>query len=101
MVMLLDADSGDMTWTRLTFVLGSVEAITFAAAGAQFGVSVRRERVKKPEVRADAHAREAACGRALAAFNLGDAAAGTSLPPVSHSAADAYRTQTSVGITER
>jgi hypothetical protein len=33
-VMLLAADSGDMTWTRLTFVFRSVEAIAFAAAGA-------------------------------------------------------------------
>jgi Zn-dependent protease with chaperone function len=73
-VMLLAADSGDRTWTRLTFVFGSVEAIAFAAAGALFGVSVQRERVQKAEERADAHAREAANGRALAAVNLADEA---------------------------
>ena len=73
--MLLAANSGDITWTRLTFVFGSVEAIAFAAAGALFDVSVQREGVKKAEERADANAQEAACGRALAAVNLADEAA--------------------------
>jgi hypothetical protein len=67
--------AADMTWTRLTFVFGSVEAIAFAAAGALFGVSVQREGVKKVEERADANAHEAACSRALAAVNLADKAA--------------------------
>jgi hypothetical protein len=74
-VMLVASDSSDMTWTRLTFVFASVEAIAFAAAGALFGVSVQRERVQKAEEKADVHAREAANGRALAAVNLADEAA--------------------------
>src|SRR5215204_1451362 len=74
-VMLLASDSGDKTWTRLTFVFASVEAIAFAAAGALFGVSVQRERVQKAEEKADVHAREAANGRALAAVSIADEAA--------------------------
>jgi hypothetical protein len=84
-VMLLASDSGDMTWTRLTFLFASVEAIAFAAAGALFGVSVQRERVKTAEEKADVHAREAANGRALAAVNLADEAATPDQDPASQS----------------
>jgi hypothetical protein len=84
-VMLLASDSEDKTWTRLTFVFGSVEAIAFAAAGALFGVSVQRERVQKAEQKADAHARDAASGRALAAINVADEAATEGRDPAAQS----------------
>jgi Na+/melibiose symporter-like transporter len=84
-VMLLASDSGDKTWTRLTFLFASVEAIAFAAAGALFGVSVQRERVQKAEEKADVHAREAANGRALAAVNLADDAATAGQDPAGQS----------------
>jgi hypothetical protein len=71
-VMLLAADSNEQQWTRLTFVFASVEAIAFAAAGALFGVTVQRERVQRAEKQAEANARDAANGRALAAINLSD-----------------------------
>jgi len=75
-VMLLASDTEDKTWTRLTYVFGSVEAIAFSAAGALFGVTVQRERVRRAEDKAEVHAREAANGRALAAINLADEGAG-------------------------
>jgi hypothetical protein len=71
-MLLLWSDSPDLQWTRLTFVFSSVEAIAFAAAGALFGVSVQRERVKSAEERADANAQDATNGRALAAITIAD-----------------------------
>lgn len=71
-MMLLWSNSPDLQWTRLTFVFSSVEAIAFAAAGALFGVTVQRERVKSAEERAEANAADAAGGRALAAITLAD-----------------------------
>lgn len=73
-VMLLSAGSTDVVWTRMTFVFSSVEAIAFAAAGALFGVTVQRERVKSAEERAETNAKDAANGRALAAITIADAA---------------------------
>ena len=71
-VMLASADAEENTWTRLTFIFASVEAIAFAAAGALFGVTVQRERVEKAEEKAEKNESEAASGRALAAINLAD-----------------------------
>jgi hypothetical protein len=71
-VMLLLSGSPDLQWTRVTFVFSSVEAIAFAAAGALFGVTVQRERVKTAEERAETNATDAANGRALAAMTIAD-----------------------------
>lgn len=84
-IMLLASDAEERTWTRLTFVFASVEAIAFAAAGALFGVSVQRERVEKAEERAEVNERDAANGRALAAVNLADAAASAGHDPADQS----------------
>lgn len=75
-VMLMATDTDDVQWARMTFVFASVEAVAFAAAGAIFGVTVQRERVKSAEEKAETNARDAANGRALAiaAINEGDAA---------------------------
>jgi hypothetical protein len=83
--MLLASDASDTTWTRLTFVFASVEAIAFAAAGALFGVTVQRERVQKAEERAETNARAAANGRALAAVNVADAEAEAGRDPAGQS----------------
>ncbi|MFJ8827802.1 hypothetical protein ACIREE_39480 [Streptomyces sp. NPDC102467] len=48
------ADAGDVTWSRLLVVLGSVEAVAFAAVGVLFGSTVQRQRVEDLRVRADA-----------------------------------------------
>jgi hypothetical protein len=51
--MLSTADStNEMVWQRRVFIYGSVEALVFAAAGALFGVQVKREQVAKAEQRA-------------------------------------------------
>lgn len=71
-VMTRATDSGETEWTRLAYIFTSVEAIAFAAAGALFGVTVQRERVKEAESKADANQRDAANGRALAIANMAD-----------------------------
>lgn len=71
-VMVVSADIGETQWIRLTYVFASVEALAFAAAGALFGVSVQRDRVEKAEEKAEANARDAEQGRALAAAVIAD-----------------------------
>jgi hypothetical protein len=70
----------DLEWTRLLVILGSLEAVAFAAAGALFGTTIQRRRIedaKEREVKADErasnaektsvnNAQAAANGRALA-----------------------------------
>ncbi|NYD34565.1 hypothetical protein [Actinomycetospora corticicola] len=51
--LIVDAGADEVTWTRLLVVLGSVEAVAFAAAGALFGTTVQRERVTEQRARAD------------------------------------------------
>jgi len=52
--LLVEANATEVTWSRLLVVLGSVEAVAFAAAGALFGTSVQRQRVEDQRARADA-----------------------------------------------
>ena len=66
-IMLWATDTNETQWARMTYVFASVEAIAFAAAGALFGVTVQRERVKSAEETAKRNERDAANGRALAA----------------------------------
>ena len=71
-VMLWATDTDETQWARMTYVFASVEAIAFAAAGALFGVTVQRERVKAAEETAERNARDAANGRALAIASIAD-----------------------------
>lgn len=59
-------DEGELVWTRLGVVLGSIEAVAFAAAGALFGVTVQKQRVEDANKRADKHEDAAMKGKALA-----------------------------------
>jgi hypothetical protein len=59
-------DADERTWTRLAWLLSSVEAIAFGAAGAIFGASVQRDRAVSAERRADRNQRDAVAGRTLA-----------------------------------
>jgi hypothetical protein len=79
--LVVRVGSTEVEWARLFTVLSSLEAVAFAAAGALFGTTVQRQRVKEAVDRADkADARaqdadtkaakssqEAANGKALAA----------------------------------
>jgi len=49
----------EIIWSRLVFLLGSIEAVAFAAAGALFGTQVQRERVKDAKM-SEAKAKEEA-----------------------------------------
>lgn len=51
--LLVEVNASEVTWTRLLVVLGSVEAVAFAAAGALFGTTVQRQRVEDQRARAD------------------------------------------------
>jgi len=65
--LLIEVDQSEVIWTRLLVVLGSVEAVAFAAAGALFGTSVQRQRVEEQRERADANESAALNGQKLAA----------------------------------
>jgi hypothetical protein len=72
--MISQLGAGEVRWTRLAFLYGTVEAVLFAAVGAIFGTRVQRERAEHAEARAsdaekraDEHAEDAVKGRTLAA----------------------------------
>ena len=51
--MLSNASASESVWQRQMYVFASVEAIVFAAAGALFGVEVKRREVGKATEQAD------------------------------------------------
>ena len=72
--MFTNTDADEVTWARQAWIFGSVEAVSFAAAGALFGTAVQRERAEKADKRADEaeevaeeNRDEATKGRAFAA----------------------------------
>lgn len=72
--LAFNADASDATWSRLLVLLGSVEAVAFAAIGALFGTTVQRQRVadlaartEAAESRANANETAALNGHRLAA----------------------------------
>ena len=72
-VVMMNASSADeVRWTRLTFVFSSVQAIAFAAAGSVVRRECSQDRVQKAEAKAEANARDATNGRALAVVNVTD-----------------------------
>jgi hypothetical protein len=81
--LLVEVNTSEVTWTRLLVVLGSVEAVAFAGAGALFGTTVQRQRVEDQraradgaESRADAYQTDAINGHKLAAVVKATRAAG-------------------------
>lgn len=52
--LAFDTGASEVTWSRLLVVLGSVEAVAFAAVGALFGTTVQRQRVADLQARAEA-----------------------------------------------
>jgi len=67
--------SSDTVWARRLELLGGLEALAFAAAGAILGTSIQRQATKKADERADeyrgqaaANERDAEKGRALQAM---------------------------------
>ena len=93
--LVLDADAADEVWGRRVALLGSLEAVAFAAAGALFGTTVQKQRVAdarqnadKAEERAKENAAAAADGKALAAAVKTRSKASAGAKPESLSAAD-------------
>jgi hypothetical protein len=72
-------DASEVIWARLFSVLSSLEAVAFAAAGALFGTSVQRQRVKDAHERADKADTRAAEAEKEAASNAQAAANGKAL----------------------
>lgn len=64
--LLVEVNESEVSWTRLLVVLGSVEAVAFAAAGALFGTTVQRQRVEDERARADAAESRAEANQAAA-----------------------------------
>jgi hypothetical protein len=58
--MLASASASEQVWQRQMYVFASVEAIAFAAAGALFGVEVKRQEAAKAEQRMNQAVEEAA-----------------------------------------
>jgi hypothetical protein len=52
--LAVSANSSDIAWSRELVVLGSVEAVAFAAVGALFGTTVQRQRVADLTAQRDA-----------------------------------------------
>lgn len=83
--LALNVGAEEVRWSRLVFLLGSVEAVAFGAAGALFGTNVQRQRVAEAHSRAEraeteaAENKEAAVkGKALAAVVKSEAKSNTS-----------------------
>ena len=76
MVILLALHIGDqeVQWSRLVFLLGSIEAVAFAAAGALFGTQIQRQRVTDAKERADKAEKEATSNKDAAVKGRGSAA---------------------------
>jgi hypothetical protein len=51
--MAFHTGATEVEWARLFSVLGSLEAVTFAAAGALFGTTIQKQRVQDARERAD------------------------------------------------
>ena len=64
--LLVKVNSAEIEWSRLLVVLGSVEAVAFAAAGALFGTSVQRQRVQDQKARADSAENRASANESAA-----------------------------------
>ena len=52
-VMAFHTSASEMEWARWGSVLGSLEAVVFAAAGALFGTTVQKQRVQDANQRAE------------------------------------------------
>lgn len=64
--MIVNVKAEEVTWTRLGWLFGSVEAVAFGAAGAIFGNTIQRAQTEKAEQRADKNEKDAGNGRVLA-----------------------------------
>ena len=53
LIMFLTRSANEITWARLVYLFGGLEAIAFAAAGYLFGREVNRARAENAEARAD------------------------------------------------
>ncbi len=64
--LIFHINDAEVQWSRLVFLLSSVEAVAFGAAGALFGTQVQRKRVEEAQHRAAKAEVEAASNREAA-----------------------------------
>jgi hypothetical protein len=64
-----NVDAGDLPWSRRSDLLGGLEALAFAAAGAVLGTTVQRQVTKKAEGQAEDAKKQAAEEKARADTN--------------------------------
>src|SRR5262249_31726352 len=73
--LVFHVQAGEVQWSRLLAVLGSLEAVAFAAAGAIFGTTVQKQRIQDARERAEkaegraAEAEKTAASKSEAAAN--------------------------------
>lgn len=80
--MAFHTGTTEMQWARLGSVLGSLEAVAFAAAGAIFGTAVQKQRVDDANQRAGEEAQRASQAEAMSNKNAQAAANGRVLAEV-------------------
>jgi hypothetical protein len=78
-LMIVRVDDPEIRWARLGQVLGSIEAVAFAAAGALFGTTVQAKRVQEATARAEGAEERADRAEATAHAKADDAAKGRAL----------------------
>jgi hypothetical protein len=77
--LMLRIDTEETHWARLMAMLGSVEAVAFAAAGALFGTTVQKQRVEEAKEQAQKADQRASTAEQQALESAGDAANGRAL----------------------
>ena len=87
--LVIEIEAQEVQWARLAFLLGSIEAVAFGAAGALFGTQIQRQRVadarqraEKAELEATENKDAATKGKALAAAVKAEAKAAEKAPGI-------------------
>jgi hypothetical protein len=91
-------EANPQQWDRLNLVLGSLEAVAFAAAGALFGTTVQKQRVKESKEQAEKAESRAASAEHKAFANAQAAANGNALAAAVKVSAG---TPTSIAVEEQ
>ncbi len=95
--MIVTSDVSDDVWQRKVYVYASVEAIVFAAAGALFGVQVKRGEAKAANVRAEQAEQEASEAKKSERLSSEDAQKGRTMAATARGLAKATSTTDSSG----
>jgi hypothetical protein len=103
--LAMHVDDEEVRWSRLVFLLSSVEAVAFGAAGALFGTNLQGQRVADARLRAERaeseaseHKEAAVRGRALAAVVKSEARSGGAVRGATRSGPDSGEPSASLAL---